>query len=279
MYVLEGITVAEKEYYTKQPTAKQLHEKILSEAKYIPQGDKTAAAVYVAGREQAKQTAAVGGQDKVEISHEGHALQAEEQKISFSYTRIGESDKFAVQFENSAMLNRAVKQGYIEIEGQQVELSDEVKKQLLATDEQLRKTKNKIAMQNCMMHNAAVARQQGDAMKEMSDKMSRVMVTASRIMHGKKVSPDDEKELMEYDKDLYAMAKNAAALERHRRKKDDKEDERISQENDEARAREAEPKDYSVEEIEMPRTQTQMTVSLESDVPQVVEVGLGQPIE
>ena len=74
---------------------------------------------------------------------------------------------------------------------------------------------------------------------------------------------------MEFNKDLYAMAKSAAALEQHRRKRDDKEDEKISADNEEARAREAEPKDYSVEEMPMPDVETQMTVSLDGEVGEV----------
>ena len=71
------------------------------------------------------------------------------------------------------------------------------------------------------------------------------------------------------------MAKSAAALAEHRRKHDDKEDEKISAENEEARAREAEPKDYSVEETPIPQTEVQMDVSLEEDMPQVTAVGAG----
>jgi len=72
------------------------------------------------------------------------------------------------------------------------------------------------------------------------------------------------------------MAKSAAALEQHRRKRDDKKDEKISAGNEEARAREAEPKDYSVEEMPMPTAETQMTVSLEGDMAQVTDVGIGE---
>ena len=130
-------------------------------------------------------------------------------------------------------------------------------------------------LDNMLLHEAANARQTSDAMKEANDKMSRAMTTAARIMHGRKVSPSDEKELMEFNKDLYAMAKSAAALAEHRRKRDDKEDEKISAENEEARAREAEPKDYSVEETPIPQTEVQMDVSFEEDIPQVKAVGAG----
>ena len=71
------------------------------------------------------------------------------------------------------------------------------------------------------------------------------------------------------------MAKSAAALAERRRKRDDKEDDKISAENEEARAREAEPQDYSVEEIPMPTTEVQMDISFDSENPQVTAVGIG----
>jgi uncharacterized membrane protein YdbT with pleckstrin-like domain len=83
---------------------------------------------------------------------------------------------------------------------------------------------------------------------------------------------------MEFNKDLYAMAKSAAALEQHRRKRDDKEDEKISADNEAARAREAEPKDYSVEEMPMPTDETQMTVSLDGEMGQVIDVSAGKDV-
>lgn len=84
---------------------------------------------------------------------------------------------------------------------------------------------------------------------------------------------------MESDPELYSMAQISAALAKQRHKKDDKEDGKISAENDEARAREKEPKDYSVEETPMPQTEVQMDVSFDGDVPQVTAVGAGVPSE
>lgn len=172
------------------------------------------------------------------------------------------------------MINRAVKQGYVEIEGQRVSLSDEVKKQFLAAGKEIEDVQKRISTHNFLLHEAASARQNQDTMKKASDQMSRVMLTASRIMHGRKVSPADEKELMEFNKDLYAMAKSAAALESHRRKREEEqEDEKISADNDRARQYEAEPKDYSVEETPMPKMATEMTVDLGGEMPQVDSVG------
>ena len=278
------LTRAERDYYVSQPTAKAMHERIMKDSVYIPEGDRTAAAVYVAGRNAEK---AVNRTDQVDISHAGQELSKTEKEqgiakskentpnIEFSFMRRGDTNRFSVSFANSAMVHRAVEQGYIEINGRQVELSDDVKKQLIATNKQIQNAKQAVSMHNMLLHEAANARQAGDAMKEANDKMSRAMTTASRIMHGRKVSPADEKELMEFNKDLYAMAKSAAALAEHRRKRDDKEDEEISAANDEARAREAEPKDYSVEETPIPQTEVQMDISFDGEVPQVTAVGVG----
>ena len=82
-------------------------------------------------------------------------------------------------------------------------------------------------------------------------------------------------EVKKENKDLYAMAKNAAALEKYRHKHDDREDERISAENERARERAAEPKDYSVKETPMPQTEVQMDISFDGEVPQVTAVGVG----
>lgn len=63
------------------------------------------------------------------------------------------------------------------------------------------------------------------------------------------------------------------------RNRDDAEDKRVSAANDEARAREIEPKDYSVETVEIPRAEVQMDISFEGDTPQVLSVGAGLPME
>ena len=275
MRVLRNITRQELDYYTSQPTAKKLNERIKRDGMTVPAQNTEKLDMFSTA--------------EVDISSAGYELQqadkekaakekTEEARIDFSVSRQGDSNKFVISFANAAMVSRAVKQGYIEVEGQRIDLSDEVKKQLLATSKQIQDMKKGVTLHNFLLHEAANARQSSDAMKEANDKMSRAMQTASRIMHGRKVSPADEKELMEFNKDLYAMAKNAAALEQHRRRRDDKEDDKISVDNEEARAREAEPKDYSVEEMPMPDSETQMTVSLEDGLGQVIDVGAGKEV-
>ncbi|MBQ2137061.1 MAG: hypothetical protein II430_03830 [Selenomonas sp.] len=269
MRILQNLSRGELDFYTKQPTAKKLLEKVRRDGINVPPGDKKAAAAYMAGRSTAD-----SGHDEVEISAAGYSLQVQEQAADrqaekpqeFTYSRIGDSQRYQLHFTDTAMISRVVKQGYVELEGQRVALSDEVKKQLLAAGKQMQAVRQQISQHNFLLHETANARQTSDAMKEANDKMSRAMMTASRIMHGRKVSPADEKELMEFNKDLYAMAKNAASLERYRHKHD-KDDDKISEENQRARDREAEPKDYSVQEEPMPNMSAELTVDLGAEMP------------
>jgi len=269
MRILQNLSRGELDFYTKQPTAKKLLEKVRRDGINVPPGDKKAAAAYMAGRSTAD-----SGHDEVEISAAGYSLQVQEQAADrqaekpqeFTYSRIGDSQRYQLHFTDTAMIGRVVKQGYVELEGQRVALSDEVKKQLLAAGKQMQAVRQQISQHNFLLHETANARQSSDAMKEANDKMSRAMMTASRIMHGRKVSPADEKELMEFNKDLYAMAKNAASLERYRHKHD-KDDDKISEENQRARDREAEPKDYSVQEEPMPNMSAELTVDLGAEMP------------
>ena len=269
MRILQNLSRGELDFYTKQPTAKKLLEKVRRDGINVPPGDNKAAAAYMAGRSTAD-----SGQDEVEISAAGYSLQVQEQAADrqaekpqeFTYSRIGDSQRYQLHFTDTAMISRVVKQGYVELEGQRVALSDEVKKQLLAAGKQMQAVRQQISQHNFLLHETANARQTSDAMKEANDKMSRAMMTARRIMHGRKVSPAYEKELMEFNKDLYAMAKNAASLERYRHKHD-KDDDKISEENQRARDREAEPKDYSVQEEPMPHMSAELTVDLGAEMP------------
>ena len=219
MYVLKNLTQTELAYYTAQPTAAKLLDKTRRDADYVPAGDKDTAAVYVAERDAEKATAKNG--DSVEISAAGYKLQEEQKtnanktgKTSLDVTSADGTSKMTVRFDNSATLNKAVKNGFVTVNGAEYLLSDEDKKRLLAKDEEMRKLQEGIAMKNMLLQNAAAAEQQSDAMRKAGQKQSRVMTTATRIMHGKKVSPADEKELMEFDHDLYSLAKSAAMLER-----------------------------------------------------------------
>ncbi|MBO6177676.1 MAG: hypothetical protein J6O04_00680 [Selenomonadaceae bacterium] len=272
MYILQNMTKDELNAYSAMPTAKALNERIKKDGVYIEKGNAKAAAEFT----RTQGILSKDAKDSVSISKEGMELQKSEKQpnIEFSLTKMGEN-RFRIGFSNSAMLHRAVKQGFLDVEGKRVELSDDVKNQLLASDKEITSRRKIIAMKNTMAEMAAQNRQTSDAMAKANAKMSRTMKTASRIMHGRKVSPADEKELMEFNHELYEMAKMAATLEKARRsEKDDKEDAEISRANDVERDYENTPKDYSVDLIEMPKQETNMDVSFEGDLGVAGNVGI-----
>lgn len=91
--------------------------------------------------------------------------------------------------------------------------------------------------------NSVVAKQQGEAAKDYGEEMGKIMTVARRLMHGDQVPMQDEKKLMEYDKDLYIMAKNAGMMARlEKRKKYDSlwEDEEKKEHEDPMEAADAE---------------------------------------
>lgn len=231
----------------------------------IPEGDKAAAAKFVRER------------DTVEISREAYALQTQKSNVKAAFgdysipvTKGTAENSVVLHFDNSAILHRVVEKGVLELNSKEVVLSDETKQRLLAADETARKMQERAVMQSVMQYDTAVMRQQADAIQKVSAQQTRTMGTASRIMHGKKVSPADEKELMETNPELYAMVKSAAQLARHKNRND--EDESVSRRNDVEREAEAQPRDYSVPEINPQTYEAQMTVTFDGDVPQMQEV-------
>lgn len=69
-------------------------------------------------------------------------------------------------------------------------------------------------------HDAAVARQQGEAMGETFDDLAKMLEIARRISSGGRVPSQDEQKLLEYSKELYMMAKSAAAMAKSEEKYD-----------------------------------------------------------
>lgn len=61
--------------------------------------------------------------------------------------------------------------------------------------------------------------QQKDSAKETGQDLGKILTVARRIMHGDIVPQSDEKKLMEYDGDLYQMAKNIGAMAKLKKKK------------------------------------------------------------
>lgn len=66
--------------------------------------------------------------------------------------------------------------------------------------------------------NEIATQQKMEAEKEGFEDLARIMTVARRLMHGDIVPQSDEKKLMEYDSDLYQMAKNAQMMAQIREK-------------------------------------------------------------
>lgn len=68
--------------------------------------------------------------------------------------------------------------------------------------------------------NMTVAEQQADAAKEYGEEMGKLMEVARRLMKGGIVPVSDEKKLMEFDYELYQMAKSIGAMVRQQEKEE-----------------------------------------------------------
>jgi len=111
----------------------------------------------------------------------------------------------------------------------------ELSRELEIVDAKYQATKEvmeKISMTEMMIHNAEVAKQQGEAMADYAEDMMKIMEVYRRISAGEKVPPEDEKKLMEYDHELYMAAKNLASMKERSEKEHDSlwEDEEVPEE-------------------------------------------------
>ena len=67
-------------------------------------------------------------------------------------------------------------------------------------------------MKKSLMQEAEASRQQSDAMAKAADDYIKCIEVARRIARGDKVPPKDEKKLLEFNSEMYQMAKNMGAM-------------------------------------------------------------------
>lgn len=75
-------------------------------------------------------------------------------------------------------------------------------------------------MQKALLHNAEATKRQGEAMAEKSENDAKCLEIARRIARGDKVPPKDEQKLLEFNADMYQMAKNMAAMAKNEKRKE-----------------------------------------------------------
>ena len=155
---------------------------------------------------------------------------------------LGEGASRKLRFTSAEAVHQALKDGYVELNGQQFYLSDDMKRVLTAKDKAMQKLRQGIMNANMLREQAVMAQRQGESMQKSAQAQSRIMETAMRIMKGRKVSTADEKELAQASPDLYKIAKSMGAIEQHKlTRKQKEEDDKISAQHDEDREWEQSP--------------------------------------
>lgn len=99
-------------------------------------------------------------------------------------------------------------EAYLEREKELQEKIDELSGQIKDNE----KTLDDLIEQEVGIFNSIVAKQQGDAWKEYGEEMAKCLEIARRISRGDRVPAQDEKKLMDFNMDIYKMAKEMAAM-------------------------------------------------------------------
>ena len=161
MQILKNISKAELDYLTSQPTAKALIEKNKAYAVNVAKGDVKGATEFVASRKKEKQ------EDALEISDAGLAALKQSLESSLKGVRITKSDNnYNILFRNPAYAFRAVKHGYIEVDGEKLVLSDKEKSEIKKTAEKAFNQMQMDTLTATAEHNAHVLQQQAEAIRD-----------------------------------------------------------------------------------------------------------------
>lgn len=206
--------------------------------------------------------------DSLEISEDAYKLQSENENITatsgkdyLGITRSGKNDNtFVIHFTDSAQVSRTIDRGYLVINGNRIELSDDVKDTLMQTDKQAQEDRESAYYSYILQLNMDVAKQQGETYKKMAEDQAKAMEIARRIAKGGKVPGTDEKKLMEFNPAMYAMAKSAEIMAKTHKQYDTiyKDDEKTGETN-------------NSDTSEWKAYETQMSVSMDG-TPQAQEI-------
>lgn len=148
----------------------------------------------------------------------GEAQKAYRQQLSL--LRGQKSDFVKQQKENREKMEAAKKkseeqgvtfelsEAYLEREKELQEKIDELSGQIKKDE----KTLDDLIEQEVGIFNSVASKQQADAMKEYGEEMAKCLEIARRISRGDHVPAQDEKKLMDFNMDIYKMAKEMAAM-------------------------------------------------------------------
>lgn len=216
--------------------------------------------------------------DTVEISSDGYEMQANSAPLCASsgqdklgITQGENQNSYVIHFDNIALAYRAVERGYITVNGQEIQLSDEVKEKILKTSQEAFEAGERATMQYAMQHNAIVARQQAEALGNESKRMAKAMSIMSKMASGGKVSAADRKFLAEYNPEMYAMAISAEMMAERQEKQEEKHLAEIREESKEK----ASTEDYTKELGELKHEYTEATLEISFDNGNLIVGGVG----
>ena len=125
-------------------------------------------------------------------------------------------------FTSDAEIGKALETGTVTVDGVSVTLSDEARQALADARERLAEARETEALRYMMEYSSYAAKRQSEMTEDINEDMAKALETARRIARGDIVPAIDEQKLMEYDSELYQMAKNAAMLHAMEERRKDK---------------------------------------------------------
>ena len=156
----------------------------------------------------------------------GEAQKAYRDQLSL--LRGQRSDYVKQQEENRKKMEEAGKSGAsagvtLELSTQYLEREKELQEKIEELSKQIKKDEkglDALIEQEVGIINSEVSKQQADAWKKYAEDMAKCLEIARRLSRGDKVPLQDEKKLMDFDMEIYQMAKNMATLNMDKKHKE-----------------------------------------------------------
>ena len=112
---------------------------------------------------------------------------------------LNNQNSYIVHFSDSAMVSRAVARGYVTVNGADVELTEDTKRQLLKVDKEASAAREKAYQDYVMQHEMAVAKQQSEAWRKALDGVPDSLRMLLEINNTENVPEYSEKQKKQYN--------------------------------------------------------------------------------
>ena len=114
-------------------------------------------------------------------------------------TATSKENSYIVHFSDSAMVSRAVARGYVTVNGADVELTEDTKRQLLKVDKEASAAREKAYQDYVMQYEMAVAKQQSEAWRKAIDGVPDSLRMLLEINNTENVPEYSEKQKKQYN--------------------------------------------------------------------------------